>query len=214
LVSGEATLSQPQFSLDAESPTLLHQNPKKILQSQRLPIFSCEIERIRNTNCQAKLHVANAVGQFCFHLLRGFAMSRISTMLAVFALTALVPFIAVADHPEDSKMKKCAQVCSACQIECDSCFKHCLELVANGKTEHKATAQLCIDCAECCKACSTLCARNSPLSKNMLECCAKCCEECAEACEKFPNDEHMVACAKSCRDCAKHCSDMSKHDHK
>ncbi len=86
---------------------------QKNLQSQRLPIFRCEIERIRNTNCQAKLHVANAVGQFCFHLQRGFAMSRISTMLAAFALTALVPFIAVADHPEDSKMKKCAQVCSA-----------------------------------------------------------------------------------------------------
>jgi hypothetical protein len=42
-------------------------------------------------------------------------------------------------------MKKCAEVCNACQIECDSCFQHCLDLVASGKAEHKATAQLCVD---------------------------------------------------------------------
>ena len=32
-------------------------------------------------------------------------------------------------------MKKCAEVCNACQIECDSCFQHCLDLVASGKAE-------------------------------------------------------------------------------
>jgi hypothetical protein len=124
-------------------------------------------------------------------------MYRFSTIFAVFALTTVAPLLVLADHREGSMMKKCAQVCSACQIECDSCFQHCLELVANGKSEHKASAQLCADCGE-----------------HMLACCAKCCEECAAACEKFPDDEHMAACAKSCRDCFKICSDMAKHDHK
>ena len=143
-----------------------------------------------------------------------FMMSRVSALFAAFALAVVVPVVSFADHHGDPMMKKCAEVCSACQIECDSCFHHCLELVASGKTEHKATAQLCVDCSECCKACSTLCARKSPLAKHMLECCAKCCDECATACEKFPNDEHMVACAKSCRTCQKQCADVAKHDHK
>ena len=142
-------------------------------------------------------------------------MFKFRSLVVVYALAALMPLVASAQLKEDAKMmKKCALVCSTCQIECDSCFAHCLELIADGKKEHKATAQLCADCAECCKACSTLCARNSPLAKHMLECCVKCCEECATACEKFPKDEHMVACAKSCRDCAKNCLEMSKHDHK
>jgi hypothetical protein len=121
-----------------------------------------------------------------------------------------VPLTAFADQHEDSRMKQCAKVCAACQIECDSCFDHCLKLLSEGKKEHQATARLCADCAECCKTCATLCARNSPLAKPMLECCALCCEECAAACEKFPDDEHMVACAKACRGCAKECRDMLK----
>jgi len=142
-------------------------------------------------------------------------MFKFQSLIAVMAFAALLPMIATAQHKEDDgMMKKCAQVCSACQIECDSCFSHCLKMVAEGKVEHKETAQLCADCAEACKACATLCARNSPLSKHMLECCAKCCSDCATACEKFPKDERMVACAKSCRDCAKNCVEMSKHGHK
>jgi hypothetical protein len=141
-------------------------------------------------------------------------MSRSSTLVAAFVLSTISPFVVFAAEHDDAMMKKCAQVCSSCQIECDSCFNYCLKMVGEGKKEHKETAQLCADCAECCKACATLCARNSPLSQHMLDCCAKCCEQCAKACEKFPNDAHMVACAKSCRDCAKHCLEMSKHDHK
>lgn len=142
-------------------------------------------------------------------------MFKFQPLLAAIAFAALLPMFASAQHKEDPKMmKKCAEICSLCQIECDTCFAHCLDLVANGKVEHKATAQLCADCAVCCKACSTLCARNSPLCKHMLECCSKCCDECAMACEKFSKDEQMVACAKSCRDCAKNCLAMSKHDHK
>jgi hypothetical protein len=138
-----------------------------------------------------------------------FVMSHFS-LVAAFALSAIVPLAAFADQHEDSKMKKCAEVCAACQVECDSCFDHCLKMLSEGKKEHQATARMCADCAECCKTCATLCARNSPLAKPMLECCAKCCEECAAACEKFPDDEHMAACAKSCRECAKECRDMLK----
>ncbi len=136
-------------------------------------------------------------------------------LLAGFALALVLPLIASAQHHQDAKtMKKCAEVAVACQIECDSCFSHCLTTLADGNAAHKVTAQLCVDCAECCKACATLCARNSSLAKHMVDCCAKCCAECATACEKFPKDEHMVACAKSCRECEKHCSEMLKHDHK
>lgn len=142
-------------------------------------------------------------------------MFKFQPLLAAMAFAAVMPMLAYAQHKDDDKMmKKCALVCSTCQIECDSCFAYCIQLVADGKPEHKATAQLCVDCAECCKTCSTLCARNSLLSKHMLECCAKCCDECATACEKLSKDEQMVACAKSCRDCAKNCLAMSKHDHK
>lgn len=132
------------------------------------------------------------------------------TFVAALALSAIIPFTAFADQHEDSKMRKCAEVCAACQVECDSCFDHCLKMLSEGKKEHQATARMCTDCAECCKTCATLCARNSPLAQPMLDCCAKCCDECAVACEKFPDDKHMVACGKSCRDCAKHCRDLLK----
>lgn len=128
------------------------------------------------------------------------------------ALTLLVPnnpVQAAEEHGEH--FMKCAKVCADCQLECDSCFQHCLKLTAGGKKEHEKTAQLCTDCAECCKTCATLCARKSPLAGPMLKCCAECCNECAAACEKFPDDKHMLQCAKSCRDCAKHCAEMLKH---
>lgn len=114
------------------------------------------------------------------------------------------------EHEHAEHFMKCAKVCADCQLQCDSCFKHCLTLTAEGKKEHAKAAQLCVDCAECCKTCSTLCARQSPLSRAMLECCAKCCDDCAAACEKVPDDKHMAACAKSCRSCAKECREMLK----
>ncbi len=103
---------------------------------------------------------------------------------------------------------KCAKVCGDCQLQCASCFKHCLTMLTDGKKGHAKTAQLCADCAECCKTCSTLCARESSLARPMLECCATCCDQCAAACEKTPDDKHMAACAKSCRDCVKDCREM------
>lgn len=159
-------------------------------------------------------HALNCLGRFEDTVVCEVEMFRLPVLLSALVCSLmLLPFTHAADHHGDPMMKKCAQVCVACQIECDSCFNHCLEMVASGKAEHKVTVQLCADCGECCKTCATLCTRNSPLAKHMLDCCVKCCDECATACEKFPNDERMVACAKSCRECQKHCAEMAKHGH-
>ena len=115
-----------------------------------------------------------------------------------------------AQHEHAEHFMKCAKANADCQLQCDSCFKHCLTLLADGKKEHAKSAQVCADCAECCKAYSTLCARQSPLARHMLECSVKCRDECAAACEKFPDDKHMAACAapKS----AARCSSTSASD--
>ncbi len=141
--------------------------------------------------------------QFCF-------------MTAALALAVIAPLgqtsRAADEHAEHAAhFMKCAKVCADCQLQCDSCFKHCLMLTAEGKKDHAKSAQLCADCADCCKTCATLCARQSPLTGHMLECCAKCCDDCAAACEKSSDDKKMAACAKSCRDCAKECREMVKH---
>jgi hypothetical protein len=133
-----------------------------------------------------------------------------AAVLAVVILVAVGP-VGRAQHEHAEHFLKCAKVCADCQISCDSCYKHCLLLVAEGKKEHVRSAQLCVDCAESCKLCSTLCARESHVAKPVLECCAKVCDECAATCEKFPDDKHMAACGKSCRDCAKECRGMAEH---
>ncbi|HUG66912.1 MAG TPA: hypothetical protein VMM76_04110 [Pirellulaceae bacterium] len=135
-------------------------------------------------------------------------------MATALAVAVIAPFgqsarAAEGEHAEHFMM--CAKSSAACQLQCDSGFKHCLTLLADGKKEHAKAAQLCADNAECCKACSTLCARQSPLARPMLECCAKCCDQCAAECEKFPDDKIMAAVAKSCRDNAKSCREMLKH---
>ena len=107
---------------------------------------------------------------------------------------------AVAQEKKDdhhAHFTKCARACADCQLQCDTCFSHCKDLLAQGKKEHEKTTQLCVDCADCCKLAATLTARMSPLS--------------AEACEKFKDDKHMADCAKSCRDCAKACREMIQH---
>jgi hypothetical protein len=124
---------------------------------------------------------------------------------------ALVGQSAHAQHEHAEHFMKCAKVCADCQLQCDSCFTHCLTLLAEGKKEHAKSAQLCADCAEFCKACSTLCARQSPLAHYMLDGCAKSCDDCAMECERYPNDKNMAACAKTCRECAKDCRAMVKH---
>ncbi len=136
--------------------------------------------------------------------------SWIAAPLAV-AVVTLVGQPARGQHEHAAHFMKCANVCADCQLQCDSCFKHCLTLLADGNEKHAKSAQLCADCAECCKTCATLCARESPLARHMLECCANCCDECAAECEKFASDKHMADCAKSCRDCAKECRALLEH---
>lgn len=140
-------------------------------------------------------------------------MRAFSPMATALAVAIIAPFgpSAQAQHEHTEHFMKCAKSCADCQLQCDSCSKHCLALLADGKQEHAKTAQLCADCAECCKTCSTLCARESPLARPILECCAMCCDECAAACETVPDDKHMRACGKSCRECAKECREMLKH---
>jgi hypothetical protein len=136
-------------------------------------------------------------------------MSRHIALLALaFAAALLSPAAQSKGSEHSEEMMKCAKICAECQVICDSCFKHCLNLIGETQKEHAKTAQLCVDCAECCKACATLCARESLLARPMLECCEKCCKQCAEACEKHENDEHIAKCAKICRDCAKQCAEM------
>jgi hypothetical protein len=118
---------------------------------------------------------------------------------------------AATQHEHDEHFMECAKACAECQLQCDSCFKHCLSLLANGKKEHLRTAQLCADCGECCRLAATLAARQSSLAGLACETCAKCCDECAAACEQRPDDKHLAQCAKSCRDCAKACRAMLKH---
>ena len=115
-----------------------------------------------------------------------------------------------AAHAHEAHFLACAKACADCQIQCDSCFSHCLMMLIDGNEEHAKTVQLCADCSECCKMCATLCARESSLAHVLLESCAKCCDECAAACEKIKDDKFMAACAKSCRDCAKACRDCVK----
>ena len=141
-------------------------------------------------------------------MMRSFFWS--GTVLAVAVLAPLGPY-ACAEDEHSGHFMKCAKTCADCQLQCDSCFKHCLALLADGKKEHASTAQLCADCGECCKTCSTLCARQSMLARHMLECCAQCCDDCAASCAKFPDDKHMAACAASCRECAKECRELLKH---
>ena len=111
----------------------------------------------------------------------------------------------------EAHFEKCAKACADCQVQCDSCFHHCAEMVGKGDKDHAKCMHACVDCADCCKLAATLSARNSPFAAAACECCAKCNDECAAACEKFPDDKHMAACAKSCRDCAKACREMIKH---
>ena len=139
---------------------------------------------------------------------RTISLTAIALAVMVFAPTAR------GQHEHAEHLMKCAKVCADCQLHCDSCFKHCLTLTADGKKDHAKSAQLCVDCAECCKSCAALCGRNSPLAHHMLDCCAKCCDDCAAFCEKFPDDKHMAQCAKVCRACAKECREAGKHSSK
>jgi hypothetical protein len=106
---------------------------------------------------------------------------------------------------------KCAQACAHCTLACESCFKHCLTMVAAGHKDHTRTVQTCNDCGDFCALAAKIVNRRGPMAATTCEACAKVCDTCGEACEKFPDDEHMAACAKACRDCARECREMVKH---
>ena len=112
-----------------------------------------------------------------------------------------------ADHHAGA-FQDCAKACNECQLECDSCARHCALLVADGKKDHMETLGTCSDCAEICAAAAKVTSHHGPLSATVCDGCAKACDACGTACEKFPDDEHMSHCAKACRDCAKACREM------
>ena len=111
-------------------------------------------------------------------------------------------------HAQHEQIDQCAKACADCQIDCDSCFHHCAELIATGDKTYAKAMLLCVDCADLCATAARLVARQSPLCTLACEACAKACDECAAECEKFPSDKHLARCAQSCRACAKACREM------
>ena len=114
-------------------------------------------------------------------------------------------------HDGDHGFMACAQACSDCQRQCDSCATHCAHMLADGKKDHVSTLMTCRDCAAMCAAASQIVAGNGPFSKMICQSCAEACAACAKECEKFPSDAHMKACAEECRKCEKACKAMLTH---
>jgi hypothetical protein len=128
------------------------------------------------------------------------------------ALAQRVPTKRVGAHAEhDDNLRSCAEACSDCQRECDSCSNHCAHLLHDGQREHMTTLATCQDCADVCAAASQIVARGGPFAAQICAACADVCARCAEVCDKFPDDEHMKQCAEQCRKCEKACQDMLKH---
>jgi hypothetical protein len=145
---------------------------------------------------------------------------RLFALLAMLAvgLWALSGTGSVADDKKEDQpahhhgpMAECAKACAHCMLACESCARHCAELVAGGHKEHMLTLGTCADCAEFCATAGKIVARHGPMAVTICEACAKACDTCGEACEKHLDDAHMKECAKACRDCAKACRDMIQH---
>lgn len=119
-----------------------------------------------------------------------------------------------AAHAAHGEMfQACAKACSDCQRLCDSCATHCIDMLADGHKEHRATLGTCRDCADFCSAAAQIVARGGPFAQEICKGCAEACAQCAAACEKFADDAHMKACAAECRKCEKACRDMVGHGH-
>jgi hypothetical protein len=114
-------------------------------------------------------------------------------------------------HAHAGHFEKCAKACANCMLECESCARHCSELVSAGKKEHLHTLGTCADCGDTCGTAGKIVARRGPMAGLICEACVKACVVCAGACEKMPDDAHMQHCAKACRDCAQACRDMLEH---
>lgn len=115
------------------------------------------------------------------------------------------------DAGYDRMLRSCAEACSDCQRECDSCSAHCAHLLHDGKQQHITTLATCQDCAAVCAAASQIVARGGPFAEAICRVCAEVCAACAQACEKFPDDQHMKKCAEECRECEKACQQMVQH---
>lgn len=107
--------------------------------------------------------------------------------------------------------QKCAKLCADCMTQCEANFRHCADLVADGRKDHARAMHLSNDCAELCAMAARLAARMSPLAFPTAEACAKACDSCATECEKHTSEEQMRTCAQACRDCAKECRTMISH---
>jgi hypothetical protein len=114
-------------------------------------------------------------------------------------------------HMHDKHFDHCAKECARCMLECESCARHCADLLSKGDKKHFKTLGTCADCGDFCALAARIVARRGPTAVTTCEACAKVCDICAKACEEYPNDEHMKRCAKACRDCAKACREMVKH---
>lgn len=112
---------------------------------------------------------------------------------------------------DDRRLRTCAEACSDCQRECDSCSTHCAHLLHEGKQQHLTTLATCQDCATVCAAASQIVARGGPFTTAVCRVCAEVCAECAKTCEKFPDDQQMKRCAEECRACEKACREMATH---
>jgi hypothetical protein len=143
---------------------------------------------------------------------REFGMTGVTALAAAaFSGTALAEQKSNAHAEHDEMLQKCAEACSDCQRECDSCATHCGHMLSEGKKDHLKTLMTCRDCATICAAASQVVAAGGPFSSLICDSCEKACAECAKACEKFPDDKHMKECAEECRKCEKACREMLKH---
>ena len=118
----------------------------------------------------------------------------------------------ITDKPKDAHhdmMMSCAKACADCQQACDSCSAHCVAMLAEGKTQHVKTMQLCNDCAAVCAVSAQIVARHGPLTNTICAACADACDQCAKSCEAVKDDAHMKHCALECRRCEKACRTMT-----
>jgi hypothetical protein len=141
-------------------------------------------------------------------------MSRIIVsvgMLAALAFALPTGSTAPPEPKHHEGIDACARACAHCMLECESCARHCADMIVKGEKKHEKTLGTCADCGDLCAVAGKIVARKGPFMVTACEACAKACEDCGKACAEFASDEHMQKCAKACRDCAKACRDMIKH---
>ena len=61
------------------------------------------------------------------------------------ALFVSVAPVLRSDSESPAVYMNCARACADCQLQCDSCYKHCLGLVAGGAKQHARTERLVME---------------------------------------------------------------------